>query len=586
MTPEDPASASKRPALAWLWLPVVAAVYAPSLRGAFLNWDDLDWIVTNPVVIGDAPWTDAWTGFVLHAYYPIYASVLRLLWGLGGEPWPFHAASIAGFAVAVVLWHLCLARLGIGAAGRWLGVALFALHPLRVETVAWAAALRDVLSLLLVLVALWLHLGSSRARWAGGAVFAAALLCKTTVFALAPVPLLVDLLWRRRPWRASLAAAVPYLAVGLAGACVTWLAYRPVADINVRPGGGLLESLPILGAIQLRYLRLQLWPEDLAALPSAPSGGAAGWFALAVLATAAVAAVVALARGRRGPALLVAAYALPMIPVCGLLPLSFPVADRYALLPSLALTAAVAWSAHRFLGGQGRGVAAAVAVAVVAAPLVALTQLQITVWRDSPTLWADSIDHFPREATAHQNYAAAIGGAGRMDEAARHLLLAIELADGREPQTQRLVQLLLFAELLRLNVPMERIDPFLHECGECGDDAECLAELGVSLAAARLASPAEVVLRRAEELGAPDHLVWIARCTYELRDRRWWRALGHADRGLRRTPDEPTLQMLQAMALFGIGGRDAARPAAELMAGAAGVPVEEVLDALERRGGS
>jgi hypothetical protein len=486
----------------------------------------------------------------------------------------------------VVLWHLCLARLGIGATGRWLGVALFALHPLRVETVAWASALRDVLSLLLVLVALWLHLGSSRARWTGAAVFAAALLCKTTVFALAPIPLLVDLLWRRRPWRASLATAVPYLAVGIAGACVTWLAYRPVADINVRLGGGLLESLPILGAIQLRYLRLQLWPDDLAALPSAPQVGLAGWFALAVLTAVAAAAVVALVRGRRGPALLVAAYALPMVPVCGLLPLSFPVADRYTLLPSLALSAAAAWAVQRFLGGQGRGVTAAVAVAAVALPLVALTQLQIPVWRDSPTLWADSLDQFPREATAHQNYAAAIGGAGRMDEAARHLVLSIELADGREPQTQRLVQLLLFAELLRLNVPMERIDPFLHEHGACGDDAECLAELAVSLAAARLARPCEVVLRRAEDLGAPGRLVWLARSTYEIRDGRWWRALGHAERGLRDDPDDPVLLMLQAMALLEIGGREAARPAAEIMAGADGVPVDQVLDALERRGGS
>lgn len=584
MNHENPGPRPRDRFHALIWLPVVALVYARCLGGDFLNWDDLDWILTNPAVNGDAPATDAWTGFVLHAYYPLYASALRLLWSLGGEPWPFHVASIAGFAAAAVLWHLCLARLGIGATGRWLGVALFALHPLRVETVAWASALRDVLSLLLVLTALWLHLGSSRSRWAGGAVFAAALLCKTTVFALAPVPLLLDLLWRRRPWRPSLLAAVPYLAVGVAGACVTWLAYRPVAGINVRPGGGLLESLPILGAIQLRYLRLQLWPGDLAALPSAPGGGPAGWFALAALAAVAVASAVWLVRGRRGPALVVAAYALPMAPVCGLLPLSFPVADRYTLLPSLALTAAAAWTAQRFLGGQGRGVTAGVAVAVVALPLVALTQLQIPAWRDSATLWADSLEHFPRESTAHQNYAAAIGATGRMDEAARHLVLAIELAD--ESQSRRLVQLLLFAELLRLNVPMARIDPFLHECGACGDDAECLAQLAVGLAAARLARPAEVVLRRAEELGAPGNLLWIARCTYELRDERWWRALGYAGRGLRDHPGDPTLKMLQALALLEIGGPGAARPVAEEMAAAAGIPVEEVLGALQRRGGS
>jgi len=574
------------PAAALIWVPVVALVYARSLGGEFLNWDDLDWIVTNPVVNGDAPAAEAWTGFVLHAYYPIYATALRLLWSLGEEPLPFHVASIAGFAVAAALWHVCLARMGIGAAGRWAGVAVFALHPLRVETVAWASALRDVLSLDLILLTLWLHLRSTRLRWAGGVVFVAALLCKTTVFALAPLPLLVDLLWRRRPWRASLTAAIPYLVAGAAGACVTWLAYRPVAELNVRPAGGLLESIPVLAAIQLRYLRLQLWPADLAALPSAPAGGTLGWIVLAAGAAIAAAAMIGAWRGRRGPALLLAAYALPMLPVCGLLPLSWPVADRYTLLPSLALSAAVAWFAQRFLSGEGRAPAAVALTAALALPLVVLVQLQIPVWHDSATLWASSLDHHPRESAAHQNYAAAVGASGDMDEAVFHLTLALELAGDREPQAQRLVQLLLFAELLRLNVPMDRIDPFLREYGACGTDGECLGELAVGLAASRLAVPSEVVARRAADLGAPANLVWMARATYEARDGRWWSALGYTGRGLQSDPADPHLLFLQAMALFELGGREAARPTAESIAGSTGMPADEVLDELERRTGS
>ncbi len=577
---------SWRALLPWLWLPIIAAVYFPSLTGEFLNWDDLDWIVTNPVVNGDAPLAEAWTGFVLHTYYPLYATALRLLWSLGGEPLPFHLASVLGFGLAAVLWHICLARMGIGGPWRWLGVAVFALHPLRVETVAWASALRDVLSLDLALLALWLHLGSSRLRWTASAAFAAALLCKTTVFALAPLPLLVDVLWRRHAWRPALVAAVPFVLLGVAGAVVTWWAYQPVADLNVRPGGDLPGSLPVLAAIQLRYLGLQSWPADLAALPSAPTPGPAGWLAVALIAAVFAGAVVALLRGRRGPMLLLSTYALPLVPVCGLLPLSFAVADRYTLLPSLALSAGAAWWSHRLTGGQGRGFPAMTATTAMAVPLVLITHLQIAVWGNSTLLWRHSLDLHPREVAAHQNYAAAAGAAGDMDTAARHLVLALELADGREPQTQRLVQLLLFAELLRLNVPPDRIDPFLAEYARCDDDPACLADLAVALAGARLAEPAEVIARRAADLGAPAEQIWLARATYEYRDGRPWRALGHAGRGLRDHPEDPHLLTLRALALLRLGGRDAARPAAEALPRPPQMSVDEVLDQLERVGGS
>ena len=577
---------SIRSVLPWLWLPIVAAVYFPSLHGEFLNWDDLDWILTNPVVNGEAPLAEAWTGFVLHTYYPLYATALRLLWSLGGDPLPFHLASVLGFGLAAVLWHLCLARLGIGGLWRWFGTALFALHPLRVETVAWASALRDVLSLDLALLALWLHLGTSRLRWTASAAFAASLLCKTTLFALAPLPLLVDVLWRRRPWRPALVAAAPWVLLGVAGAGVTWWAYQPVADLNVRPGGDLPGSLPVLAAIQLRYLGLQSWPADLAALPSAPAPGLTGWLALALFAALLAGAALALVRGRRGPMLLLCAYALPMVPVCGLLPLSFAVADRYTLLPSLALSAGAAWWSHRLAGGEGRGLPVATATAAMAVPLVMITHLQIPVWGDSTILWRHSLALHPREVAAHQNYAAAVGAAGDMDTAARHLVVALELAGGREPQTQRLVQLLLFAELLRLNVPAEHVDPILADYARCDDDAACLADLAVALAGARLAAPSEVIARRATDLDGPVEVIWLARATYEYRDGRPWRALGHAGRGLRDQPDDPQLLTLRALALLRLGGREAARPAAEDLPRPSQMSVDEVLDQLERVGGS
>jgi protein O-mannosyl-transferase len=567
-------------ALPWFAAAAVAALYAPSLAGGFVHWDDPEWIVGNPVVTGEGGWITIWTSFVHHAYYPLYASALRLLWQLGdGGPWAFHAASVAGFALAAGLWAACLGRLGFAWPGAVVAVALFALHPLRVESVAWASALRDVMSLDLCLLALWSWLQPGRRRHVAVAAFAAAVLCKSMVFALAPLPLLIDRLWWGRPWRSSLVGSAPFAVVGLAGAAVAWVAYRPVSAINAYPAGDLLHSLPVIGAIQLRYLRLQLWPTDLVALPSTPAGAPAGWIALGVFAALAVAAVVAVRRGHPGAGLVLAAYVLPMLPVCGLMPLSFPVADRYTLLPSLALCAALGWAARRSVG-----VALPVA-AVLSVALVASTLPQQARWHDSEALWRHSLAHHPRELAAHQNLAAALGAEGRMDEAAFELQLALGLAAGAEPATTRLTELLLFAELLQYNVPLAQCETWRRDYRRATADGDELAALASQVAAANLARPAEVLLRRAEDLGAAPAPVSLARATYEARAGRWHRALGHAGRGLDTAPAEPQLLALQTLALLNLGGRPAARAAAERLAAQFdGLDVDSVLTGMERGG--
>jgi len=560
----------------------LSLLYWPALGGAFLNWDDHDWIVTNPAVTGGAPYLELWTGYLHHAYYPLYASALRWLWAAGGEPWPFHLASLAGFVLAAVLWHRCLLRLGLGFAAGTLGVAWFAFHPLRVESVAWASALRDVLSLDLVLVALLLYLSPGKRRHAAPVAFAAAVLCKSLVFALAPAPLLLDWAWRGRPWRACLAPAGPFAVVGAAGAAVAYLAYRPVAAVNSYPAAELAASLPTLAEIQLRYLRLQLWPTDLAALPSPPPGSALGWGVLAMMAAVVGAGIWLAARGRRKPLAVLCLYALPMAPVCGLLPLTFPVADRYSLLPSLAVSLAVAGMA----AAAARPRTILVAAAVVAVTLGTLTHGEIPTWRDSETLWRRSLARFPAEPVARQNYASALGAQGRMDEVVHHLAVALELTDGQEPQSTRLVELLLHAELLRMHAPQARVDGWLRRYRQAAASPTGLVDLAVTLAASRLIPPCELLLRRAESMGDPGAAAWLARATYSARGGDWWRTLGYAGRGREVTPDDPQLLALQAMALIRLGGHDAARPiAAQLAAPLPGVDAQRVLDELDARSG-
>ncbi len=568
---------------AWLWAGVAALVFAPALGGEFLNWDDGDWIVTNPLVTtpGGRAWIDTWLHPTLGAYYPVTLTASRICWAagavlegwlgegaawavMGGRAAPFHLLSILGFAAAVALWHEVLRRLGIGAAGRTLAVLWFGLHPLRVESVAWAAALRDVLSLDLVLLAALAHLSARPAarRFGAPAAFAAAVLAKSMVFTLAPLGLLLDVLWFRRPLVPAVRRALPMLAIALAGAVVAYLAYRPIAAANHYPTGSLWTSLPVIAAIQLRYLRLQIAPVDLAALPATPEPGAAGWLALAGGVALVAAAVALLRRGHRAPLLVVLLYLLPMAPVCGLLPLAWPVADRYTLLPSLAVAGALGWGAQRLADAPPWDRALRPAAGVVGALLAVSTVLTIPAWRDSETLWRTSLQRFPNEFAAHQNYAGAVGQRGRMGVAAYHLWVALDLVGDREPDHTRLVGLLMFAELLRAGVPMSRIDGYRAAYDAAGTDPSALASLGLDLAAAHLGPASEAVLRRAEQLGADGASLHLARGTFAAVDGRWDRALAHAVQGLADDPDQEQLLALHVTALLQLGERDAALRAA------------------------
>ena len=574
---------------AWIWFAATAGVFALALRGEFLNWDDMEWITANPWVVTPdrRAWLDIWTTADLGSYYPLYFSALRILWGIGGllQGWigenaglaavwddlggramPFHTFNILAFAGACALWHEVLRRLGLGSTARAMAVAFFALHPLRAESVAWASALRDDLSLLMVVTALWLHLSDreDHRRWFAPLAFAAALLTKSMVFALAPAPLLIDLLWRRRSWGEAWPGSIPYLVLGLAGAAIAYLAFQPIAVQNLYPAGDLVGSLPVIGATQLRYLGLQVWPVGLAALPATPAPGVVGWLGLGIGAAALAGAGALAARGRRGPLLVALLYLLPMGPVSGLLPLAWPVADRYTLLPSLAVSLAAGWLVGHgwerlrepVAGWCARG--ALPLTGIVAAVLALATLQTLPHWRDSRALWERSLSIYPREWAAHLNYAGVLGGDLELDEAAFHLRVAQGLEPRREVDRQQIAGLLLFAELLRAGMPEPVIAEYGTRYQDGIEDGRALSGLALELAAAGLAEPAVVVLRRAEEIGAPPAAPYLVRGTLAGREDRWARSLWLAERGLEAVPDDPNLLTLECMALLKLKQSEAA----------------------------
>jgi hypothetical protein len=138
---------------------LIVAAYAWSLRGEFL-WDDDLHITANPTIIGPLGLKEIWTTARAN-YFPLVLTnfwVQHALWGLA--PFGYHAVTIACHALcAVLLWRVLLA---LRVPGAWLGAALWALHPVQVESVAWISELKNTQSGIFFLLSIWCWL-----KWLG-----------------------------------------------------------------------------------------------------------------------------------------------------------------------------------------------------------------------------------------------------------------------------------------------------------------------------------------------------------------------------------------------------------------------------------
>ena len=339
-----------------------------------------------------------------------------------------HAAQVLLFAAAAALVPAALGAFGVRRGVAFSGRTALAAHPFRVESVAWAANLKDVTSLLAVLATFALL---ARGRTGLAALgFAGAVLAKTMVF---PLALLVPFALPGRTWRQRLALTLPFAAVALAAAGVgARLHYfGPPPEDQAFLGGSLLAALPSALYLPWWYLRQALAPSPLAAtwaFEAVEPSDARFALAIGCYAALAVGLWVAQRRGALLPAAALAAgWFLPLAPVVGLAPLAFPVALRYTLLPSLALCCAVALLAARLASGTreaaargpstslGTGLAVGAGLFLVAAGAASVVRQR--EWRSAITLWEADRARQPESWAARVNLAGAYGGEGRWQEA-------------------------------------------------------------------------------------------------------------------------------------------------------------------------
>ena len=396
---------------------LVALCYVPALRAGFV-WDDR--IFTDARAVSE--WGDIWRIWLdprhIQAeahYWPMpYSSfwVEHKLWGF--NPAGYHAVNVGlHLANTLLVWHL-MRRLQVP--GAWLAAAVFAVHPVHVDSVAWVIERKDMLSALFYLgaVAVWLRFRRTATMWsylAVVALLAAGMLSKSIVVTL-PAALLIVAWWQTgRLSRSDVLPTIPLFVVALGIALADYVHYAGLDEPRFTDLTMVERSLIAARSLWF-YASKLLWPSDLAVIYPHWEVDAASLAAWGLLAAAvAVAAALWLLRGRigRGPLAGALFFAVTLSPVLGFISFSFTgfsfVADRFQYLASIGATAVAVAAAARGaarLPERLKPVAAAAAVAVLAV-FGALSWRQASVYHSDETYFRHVIGHNPHALGAHVN---------------------------------------------------------------------------------------------------------------------------------------------------------------------------------------
>ena len=439
-------------------------VYAAVRHFELVNWDDSTYITENPTVLGGLNWKSAWwaltTGHSPYWHPVTWLSHLIDVSLFGTDAGAYHVTNLL-IHIANTLLVFTLFRRMTGATGRSAFVAaLFAVHPLHVESVAWIAERKDVLSTLFLLVTIRAYLAYvERPRWTRYAVvlgaYALALMSKPMVVTLPVVLLLLDVwplrridLGGSRPTRFDSSRAahdtlrpvvvekLPLLALALA---------TTVATIIVQHRVGAMAGLAALSWPMrvgnatigyVAYLWKTIWPTHLAAFyplfqitPLRVALAAALMMALTIIAVAA---------RRRRPYVFVGWlwYVVTIAPVIGLLQAGEQgMADRFMYVPMIGLLVIAAWGVpdvvNRWMPRRSWLMPIG-AMAIVAASAIA-AHAQTAHWSDSIALWEHGTRVTPESYIAYENLGQALRERGDLERSRQNYERALSLAPARSP---------------------------------------------------------------------------------------------------------------------------------------------------------
>ncbi len=428
-------------ALALALIAATAIVFAPVARHGFVNFDDPQYITENPFVTGGVTvqgirW--AFTSGYAGNWHPLtWISHMLDVQVFGLDAGAHHVTNVVLHAASALLLFVLLHRMTDAPGRSWFVAALFAVHPLHVESVAWIAERKDVLSTLFWMLTIWAYLRYVSQPRAGRyltvvLLFALGLMAKPMLVTLPFTLLLLDV-WPlgRLPLRVR--EKLPLFALAIASSVITFVVQQQAGAVKQ------LVALPIgrrIANALVAYVTdigKALWPGGLAAIYPYPES-IAGWqVAVALVLLAAITALAIRAR-QRYPYVFVGWlwYLVTLVPVIGLIQVgSQPIADRYTYVPLIGLFIIVAWGVPDLLARWPWRINVLRAAAVLAIVACAVTaRAQVRHWRNSVALWEHALAVTTANYRAQGNLGHALAAEGRLDEAVRHYSEAVRIHPG------------------------------------------------------------------------------------------------------------------------------------------------------------
>jgi tetratricopeptide (TPR) repeat protein len=458
-------------------------VYLPVIHCGYV-WDDDFYVTANPLLTDTDGLKRIW--FSLDSpsqYFPLVYTAFRMeyaMWGL--NPLGYHLVNVFIHAMNALLVWLVLSRLRIR--GAWLAAAIFALHPVNVESVAWITERKNTLSTLFYLLAMlaWLRFadkGTTRAwRYYSLALFfyALALSAKTTVCTL-PIALLIVLWIRGEPVnRRRVAQVIPFLAMAVAMGLITvWWEHGHQGTQGAQWALHPIQRLLIASHAIWFYLGKLVWPAQLTfSYPkwhiSTADPRQYVWVAGLISLAAAIYGFRKIGKGPAAAAIFFAATLIPMLGFFSLYTFRYSyVADHYQYVACLGPIALFSWA----VSGRWKSPKVNYAIGLVLPGLILctlgiLTWRQTHIYRDPVTIWADTLAKNPKSILAHDSVGVMLAHQGRYEEALEHYKIALSV--GPDAETYDAMGVSLFAlgrrnqaiDCYRTAIALNNRNPYPH----------------------------------------------------------------------------------------------------------------------------
>ena len=435
--------------LGFLLVLFAVVTYIPSWHGEFL-WDDNTSVTQSEIVQDDAGWWKAWVAPPpSHPdYFPLTTDSYWIEWRLWGEnPAGYRATNILLHALSVwLLWRLFLA---MGLTGAWWAAAIFAVHPVNVESVAWIAERKNLLAMVFAIPSFlafirWIDSGSWRWYRVSLALFFLALCAKASVVAL-PVVFLAYIWWKnsRPPGFVKIKALIPFLLLSMIFGLVVmhFQQTRSVGGWEIEMPG-IAARLAGAASAFCFYLSKALWPFQLATIYpkwTLEPVAVVQWILLGVTAALIPALWAIKQTWSRAVAFGLAAYALLLAPALGIVQMSFMryslVADHFQHLALPAMIALVVCGSARVCSNSlGSLTKFSWAAGIVLLLFFSLSWTRAGLHGSHEALWQDALLKNPAAAQPHVVLGSILAGRRDFPGAEKHFRKANDLSPG-DPAT-------------------------------------------------------------------------------------------------------------------------------------------------------